>query len=51
MRAISYILWGHMECRVAHPLRLIAFGVGDTTWHSIGLFATLEVDMWISECF
>jgi hypothetical protein len=30
------ILWGHMKCRVAHPLRLIAFDVGDTPRHCIG---------------
>lgn len=30
---ICDILWGHIECRVAHPLRLIAFDVGDTPRH------------------
>ena len=25
-----------MECRVAHPLRLIAFDVGDTPRHCLG---------------
>ena len=30
------ILWGHMKCRVAHPLRFIAFDVGDTPRHCIG---------------
>ncbi len=35
------ILWRHMKCRVAHPLRLITFNVGDAPWHSIGRFATI----------
>lgn len=30
------ILWGHIECRVAHPLRLIAFDVGNAPRHRIG---------------
>jgi hypothetical protein len=30
------ILWGHMKGRVAHPLRLIAFDVGDAPRHCIG---------------
>lgn len=30
------ILWGHMKRRVAHPLRLITFDVGDTPRHCIG---------------
>jgi hypothetical protein len=30
------VLWGHMKGRVAHPLRLIAFDVGDTPRHRIG---------------
>ena len=30
------ILWGQMKCRVPHPLRLIAFDVGDTPRHCIG---------------
>lgn len=30
------ILWGNMKGRVAHPLRLIAFDVGDTPRHCIG---------------
>jgi hypothetical protein len=38
-----YILWGHMKRRVAHPLRLIAFDVGDTPRHFIRLH--LEDDM------
>jgi len=30
------ILWGHIECRVAHPLRFIAFDVGNAPRHRIG---------------
>ena len=36
------VLWGHMKCRVAHSLRLIAFDVGDTPRHRIERFAPLE---------
>jgi hypothetical protein len=38
----GYILWGHMKCRVTHSLRLVAFNVGNTAWHCIGRFITLE---------
>jgi hypothetical protein len=40
-----------MKCRVAHPVRLIASGVGDTTRHSIGRLAALGVETWFFECF
>ena len=36
-----YILWGHMKRRITHPLRLIAFNIGNAAWHWIERFTLL----------